>query len=98
MTRSFSPVVLLTSFALTGACTQFPELDARITPELEAAQYPKLIPLAPVLAAAQEQRVEPAQENAQIDGRIAALRARAAALRGSVLSGAERLRLEQGLR
>lgn len=98
MTRILSPVVLLTSFALLAACAQFPELDARITPELEAAEYPTLVPIAPLLAAAEERGVEPVQATAQIDRRIAALRARAAGLRGSVLSGAERLRLEQGLR
>jgi len=81
-----------------GACTQFPQLDARVTPELEKADYPTLIPLAPVLAAASEQRVDPVQETAQIDSRIAALRARAAGLRGSVLNGAEQVRLAQGLR
>ena len=82
---------------LTGACTQFPQLDARVTPTLEAAEYPALVPLAPILASAQTSGTDPAQANATIDARISALKARAARLRGSVLSGAERQRLAQGL-
>ncbi len=82
---------------LTGACTQFPDLDPTLTPALEAAEYPTLVPLAPMLAAAQTPGVEPAQAAATIDARVAALRSRAARLRGSVLNGPERQRLAQGL-
>lgn len=83
---------------LAGACTQFPALDRTLTPELVSADYPALVPLGPVLAAAQTGTVEPAQTSAAIDARVAALKARAARLSGSVLSGAERQRLAQGLR
>ncbi len=89
---------LVATLVLAGACTQFPELDRTLTPELEAQSYPALVPLAPILASAQSTTVEPAQTNAALDARIAALRARAARLRGSVLSGAERQRLAEGLR
>ncbi|KEJ89269.1 hypothetical protein [Sulfitobacter donghicola] len=89
---------LWASVALLGACTQFPALDHTISPELANADYPELVPLQPVLAAAQNSRVEPVQAGAAIDGRVAALKARAARLRGSVLTGAERQRLAKGLR
>ena len=91
-------MALLASLVLTGACTQFPALDRTITPELENADYATLVPLGPVLSAAQSTTVEPMQANAAIDSRVAALKARAARLRGSVLSGAERQRLKNGLR
>ncbi|KIN73188.1 hypothetical protein [Sulfitobacter guttiformis] len=86
------------SLALTGACTQFPELDRTLTPELTSADYPNLVPIAPILAAAQTSAVEPALASAEIDARVTALKARAARLSGSVLSGPERQRLAQGFR
>ena len=90
--------VLAATLALAEGCTQFPELDRTLTPALEAQDYPALVPLAPVLASAQTTTVEPAQTSAALDARISALKARAARLRGSVLSGAERQRLAEGLR
>ncbi len=89
---------LAASLALTGACTQVPALDQTITPALAAADYPALVPLDPILAAAQNSAVEPVQATSAIDARVAALKARAARLNGSVLNGAERQRLAQGFR
>jgi hypothetical protein len=88
----FAAFVATLGFA--GGCTQFPELDRTLTPTLAAQDYPDLVPL----ASAQSTTVEPAQTNAALDARISALKARAARLRGNVLSGAERQRLAQGLR
>ncbi|MCX7566442.1 hypothetical protein OS189_08820 [Sulfitobacter sp. F26169L] len=98
MIRAFFPAAICAAVTLLGACTDFPALDRTITPELSNADYPALVPLEPVLAAAQSNGVEPVQANAAIDRRVAALKARAARLRGSVLSGAERQRLKNGLR
>ncbi|QUJ75211.1 hypothetical protein KDD17_09260 [Sulfitobacter albidus] len=85
-------------FALgLGACTTFPQLDHTVTPALEEAAYPALVPLAPIVAQATTPGVVPAQANAALDARISRLRARAARLRGSVLTGRERQRLAQGL-
>ncbi len=81
-----------------GACTQFPQLDARVTPALAASDYPALVPVEPVLAQATQGRVDPAQTQANLQARVANLRARANRLRGSVLTGRERQRLAQGLR
>lgn len=97
MKRAHILAGLMATLLLTGACTQFPELDSTITPALKAAEFPTLTPIAPVLAAAQTGGIEPVQTAAGIDARVAALKARAASLRGSVLSGNERQRLAQGL-
>ena len=80
-----------------SACTQFPALDRTITPALENADYPDLVPVEPLLASATEGRVDPDATQAQLQGRLARLRSRAARLRGSVLLGRERQRLAQGL-
>ncbi|MEH6521685.1 hypothetical protein [Sulfitobacter sp.] len=91
------PAALLASLTLIGACTQFPQLDHTTTPDLENSNYPMLVPLGPVLASSQTSGIEPIQATAGIDARVSALKARAARLRGSVLSGAERQRLANGL-
>lgn len=91
-------VALAAGLATLGACKQFPELDRNITPVVAEAGYPELVPLAPVLANAKNTGVDPIQASSAIDGRVAALKARAARLRGSVLTGRERQRLAQGLR
>ncbi|MEM6305765.1 MAG: hypothetical protein AAF744_13690 [Pseudomonadota bacterium] len=79
-----------------SSCTQFPELDRTITPELEAADFPDLVPVEPLLAQATAGQVNAEATEAALIGRVARLRARAARLRGSVLSGRERQRLSQG--
>lgn len=91
------PAALLASLTLTGACTQFPQLDHTVTPELANSEYPMLVALESVLAAAKTSSLEPVQATAAVDARVNALKARAARLRGSVLSGAERQRLANGL-
>ncbi|MEP1884919.1 MAG: hypothetical protein ABJJ12_07095, partial [Marinomonas sp.] len=84
--------------ASLAACTQFPALDHTVTAEAEAAEYPTLVPIAQLLASAQVDSTDPVQTTAAIDARLAALRARAERLRGSVLTGREKQRLAQGLR
>ncbi|WP_370401087.1 hypothetical protein [Sulfitobacter sp. JB4-11] len=81
-----------------GACTQFPELDRTVTPELATADFPALVPLDPILANAQVAQSANRQTEAVLEARVANLRARAARLRGSVLTGRERQRLAEGLR
>ncbi|APE42982.1 hypothetical protein BOO69_05770 [Sulfitobacter alexandrii] len=89
-------IVLLAAGGL-AACTQFPELDRTVSPELAASEYPDLVPLEPVLAQATAGRVDAGATQAQLEARVARLRARAARLRGSVLTGRERQRLAEGL-
>lgn len=95
MISRFAPLLAVLTL---GACTQFPQLDRTITPELERAEYPTLVPVEPLLARATTGRVDPVQTEAALLGRLSRLRARAARLRGSVLSGRERQRLREGLR
>lgn len=92
--RSLSVLTL----CLISACTQFPELDETVTPELEAADFPALVPLDPILANARSARGQTLRTEAALEARVVNLRARAARLRGSVLSGPERQRLAEGLR
>ncbi len=82
--------------ALT-ACTQFPELDQTVSPDLENADFPALIPLDPILAGTRTATRDNTQTQAALEARVANLRARAARIRGSVLTGRERQRLAEGL-
>ncbi len=89
----------LSAFVLTmtAACTQFPALDSRATPEMLAAEYPAIVPVDPLLARATAGQINTAQTENVLDARVTGLQARAARLRGSVLTGAEKQRLSQGL-
>lgn len=83
---------------LIAGCTQFPVIDDRATPEMLSADFPSLVPLEPLLAAATAGRVDTVQTEAELNARVSRLKARAAGLQGSVLTGAEKQRLSQGLR
>ena len=84
-------------FALC-ACTQFPELDGTVSPEVEGAAYPALVPLGPLLASAVPAGSDPVQTTQNLEARITLLRARARALqRRSVLDASARARLTGGL-
>jgi hypothetical protein len=76
--RPLSTIALLLGVSLLAGCTQFPELDRTITPELEAAPYPDLVPIDPLLAKATAGRIDPARTEAALTGRAANLEARAA--------------------
>ena len=62
------------------ACTQFPELDNTVTPDVEASDFPTLVPLEPLLAGAAPVVSDPVQTTETLEARVAALRARARAL------------------
>ncbi|MEX3315926.1 hypothetical protein [Sulfitobacter sp. PS-8MA] len=66
-----------------GGCTQFPALDRTITPEMEAADYPDLVPIDPLLAQAEAGRIDPRQTEAQLTGRAARLETRANRIGGA---------------
>ena len=80
-------------FLLAG-CSTFPQLDDRISPAAEAAPYPDLVALAPILAAADGAA---GRSPPVLAGRLAALRARATALRGPVVDPATRARMRRGV-
>jgi len=75
---------------LLSACAEFPALDARMSEADRSAAYPALIPLGPLLAQADAAALAPPPD---LTSRIAGLTARAAALRGAVLTPAEQARL-----
>lgn len=85
---------LATAAALAG-CTQFPELDETITPAAEAADYPELVPLGPLLDAVDAAQVDAPATETELTTRADALRARADQLRGPIVSPQERARLEE---
>lgn len=91
-------IITALALGLAAGCTQFPELDHTQTDDLYNADYPALVPIEPILA-----RIEPVGDTAQqtqqgIDSRLSALRNRADQMRGTVLSAAERRKLQTGLR
>ncbi len=90
-------VLCLTLFCL-GACTQFPDLDATIPPQAEAADFPDLVPLAPLLAGRDAVVRNPVEVSDNLSGRVNALKARARALQQhAIVDGATRARLQAAL-
>nr|WP_275116123.1 hypothetical protein [Aliiroseovarius subalbicans] len=70
-------------------------MDARISDRARAAEYPVIVPLGPLLAS-----VPPTQEDYGIGtlaDRAAALRARAARLRGAIVDPTTRARMQAAL-
>ena len=98
MKRPALSLTLLLAAIPPAACTQFPELEHTQTAALEAADYPALVPIEPILAQVDATRTDPVQTEAALDARLAGLRARADRLRRTGMTPAERLRLERGLR
>jgi len=80
---------------VTG-CTQFPELDARLTEADLQAQPPALIPAERILAGTDTQAIGPDTQSA-LDDRVAALQNRAEALRGTALEPETRARMQAGV-
>ena len=84
---------LAATLGLAAGCTQFPALDRTQTADVEAAEYPALVPIEPLIAEARSTPPDAAQTANTINGRLAGLRARANRLRGPVLSNADKRRL-----
>ena len=84
--------------AALGACSTFPQIDNQISPEVQSAGYPTLLPVQDLraqvatgpIAPRDAPIVVPAEQN---DTRADALRARAASLRGDVIDEDDRDRL-----
>ena len=75
---------------LLAACAEVPALDARLTDADRNAPFPALVPLGPILAAADSTATT---APASLDARLNRLAARAALLRRPVLTAADRARL-----
>jgi len=87
------PALIL--FVLLAACARPPALDARLTEADRLAPYPAPVPLGPLLALADAASVAPSGD---LSGRIAALAARAGALRGPVIDPATTARMQASFR
>ena len=80
--------VLPVLLALLGAgCTRFPDLDGAAAVAAQAAPWPVLVPLDPLLAQGAAITITPAVAS-DLDARAAALRARAARLRARPVGAA----------
>ncbi len=64
-------VLLVLPLIAQASCTQYPELEGTVAPELENAAYPDLLPLEPILAQAGKSGVDPVQAQAGLGGRLA---------------------------
>lgn len=85
----------LTLILSVVGCVQFPEIDDATGQAAKEADYPDLIPFDTLLTSTEAPQTEAADTQAQLEARVSGLQARAAGLRGSVLSGQERNRLEE---
>lgn len=65
---------------LAAACSNVPELEEGITPDLRKAAYPDLVPLENLLEPLPAPAEQSTETQARLDARAARLRARAAAL------------------
>jgi len=72
--------------ALLAACADVPELEGTIPPHLEEAKFPRLVPVEPLLAEAENTQITPETEE-DIAARVARLKARAARLRNTTIDG-----------
>lgn len=82
---------------ILAGCTTFPELDGTVDPSLRGAPYPDLVPLSGLLAQADAGTNRGPEIEADMTSRIAALRARAAGLRGAVIPASVRARMLGGV-
>ncbi len=93
--RSTRLIFAFLALSLSG-CATFPELDATLSEEAKEADYPRLMPIGELTAAAPAARITE-QTASRLNGRVSALRARAARLRGSVVDSATKRRMQAGV-
>lgn len=95
------PRLALPFFAIClalSACATFPDLEGVGPTDIGRADYPALVPLAPLIAGATATQPGATAITTGLSGRVAGLRARAAALRGPVIAAPVRARMMRGLR
>ena len=90
-----APLALLLALSL-AACAEFPELDATLSAEMRAAPYPSLAPTAELSASQDAPRLS-STSAASLASRVTALRSRASRLQGSIVSRADKARLQAGV-
>ncbi|MDU8929979.1 hypothetical protein RXV86_21550 [Alisedimentitalea sp. MJ-SS2] len=89
-------IVPLLPVMVLSACASFPELEGTVPTHMEAAEFPKLVPVEPLLAGSQEVQITPETESSLV-ARANALRARAARLRGPIVDRGTRARMRAGV-
>ncbi len=92
--RPATQLALATGVLLMTGCTQFPELNQSVSADARNGSFPSLVPVEVLRADAPDQRITD-DTTPTLEARVAALRSRAARLRGTVLSSNARARLEQ---
>ena len=92
--KLLGPCVLALSLA---ACAQFPALDGTVPPSAQAASYPTLVPLEPLLAGIEATSTDPVATSSSVNARVARLKNRAAQLRQTVIDGETRTRMSGGI-
>ena len=89
---------LFLSCLVLAACSQFPELEGTISPDLAGTDYPALVPIEQLLADSAPVVSDPAATSQSLEERVAALRNRARLLqRRAVVDSATRARLLAGI-
>lgn len=81
--------------AALAACSQFPELDAAVSPGVAEADYPTLLPLGGLLTGPEPRATQ--EMRGGIEARVAGLRARAARLGGAVVADPVKTRMRRGV-
>lgn len=89
-------VVAIGLAVFLGGCAAFPDLNGTIPPEMERADFPRLVPVEPLLAGQPADRITPETETAMA-ARVAALKARASRLRRTVVDTGTRARMRAGV-
>lgn len=90
---------VLAAALLVGAvagCSRFPALDDTVSDSARTAPYPDLVPVGMLLAQVPPDRIAPDTDDAS-KARAARLRARAAALRGTVIDTHTSARMGRGI-
>lgn len=77
-------------------CTEFPDLDGAVSEAARDAPYPDLLPVEELNARISDPRITP-ETVSGLAARVAALKARAARLRGSVIDSPTRERMSIGV-
>ena len=90
-----SAAFAITATVLAG-CSDFPELDAAITPAARQAGYPSLMPIDQLIAGAQDVQITE-ETTTTLQGRVSRLKGRAARLRGPVIDGPTRARMRAAI-
>ncbi|VAW00982.1 hypothetical protein MNBD_ALPHA07-1208 [hydrothermal vent metagenome] len=79
------PWLILSLLLATTACTEFPELDAKVDAAARAAPYPDLIPVEEIKAQVSAPRIADTS-GSDVNARAARLKARAARLRATPIN------------